>query len=213
MNQYRRGDITKAASYMDIQAKCFEADGVSVENAEPSFTSFIKTIESHDTELSLAAGRGKDSGRKQRATSLGLDDRQEFEDEFDDDGNTVKNLKWTRPSSLGSKPKRPAIQPYQRVYPKPSNSCNSSVLTQNSQRDLSPTHRTVPNSQTLNGRMSSQGEQSTWTQSSAANSPHAIMTLKHRNSATSNSLMEQLNLPKRSQMEEIGPSHGTEQVE
>jgi hypothetical protein len=65
INQYRKGEISKASVYMAIQGAMFEADGISNENAEAGFKSFITMIENHDAEVALASGRGKASRGKE----------------------------------------------------------------------------------------------------------------------------------------------------
>src|SRR5580704_5357214 len=65
INQYRKGEISKASAYMAIQGAIFEADGIINENAEAGFESFIATIENHDAEVALASERGKESEGKE----------------------------------------------------------------------------------------------------------------------------------------------------
>jgi hypothetical protein len=88
VNQYRKGEISKASAYMGIQEAIFETDGISDENAEAGFGSFIATIENHDAEVAMASGRGKESGgkesgNKRRAPSPESDPEYEYDDEAD----------------------------------------------------------------------------------------------------------------------------------
>jgi hypothetical protein len=88
INQYRKGEISKASAYMAIQGAIFEADGISNENAEAGFESFIATIENHDAEVALASERGKESGGKEygskwQAASPESDPEYEYDDEAD----------------------------------------------------------------------------------------------------------------------------------
>jgi hypothetical protein len=59
INQYRKGEISKASAYMAIQGAIFEADRISDENAEAGFESFITTIENHNVESQWQWGEEK----------------------------------------------------------------------------------------------------------------------------------------------------------
>jgi hypothetical protein len=83
VNQYRKGEISKAFAYASIQKRVYEADGVSPSHAEEGFQSFIEAIENHDTEVYDAQERGKSSRGKRRAATPESDPGYEFDDEED----------------------------------------------------------------------------------------------------------------------------------
>jgi hypothetical protein len=73
---------------MRIQEAIFETDGISDENAEAGFGSFIAAIENHNAEVAMASGRGKESrgkesGSKCRAPSPESDPEYEYDNEAD----------------------------------------------------------------------------------------------------------------------------------
>jgi hypothetical protein len=88
VNQYRKGTISKASAYKSIEGRLAEAIGDTPSKAEAAFGSFIKAIESHDSEVRMASERGKKSSEKRRAESPESDDS---EYEFDDDAPLKKS--------------------------------------------------------------------------------------------------------------------------
>jgi hypothetical protein len=58
VQKYRKGEISKATAYIDIQAKLSGALGDDRSRSDAAFGSFIATIESHDSEVGAAATRG-----------------------------------------------------------------------------------------------------------------------------------------------------------
>ena len=59
VEQYRKGEIAKATVYVEIQSKLAEALGNDRTRSDAAFGLFIVTIESHDTEVGAAAGKGR----------------------------------------------------------------------------------------------------------------------------------------------------------
>ena len=58
VEKYRKGEISKASAYIDIQSKLSGALGDDRTRSDAAFGSFIATIESHDTEVGAASRRG-----------------------------------------------------------------------------------------------------------------------------------------------------------
>jgi hypothetical protein len=58
VGRYRKGEISKAAVYVDIQSRLTQALGNDRVRTDAAFGSFIATIESHDTENQEASRRG-----------------------------------------------------------------------------------------------------------------------------------------------------------
>jgi hypothetical protein len=58
VGRYRKGEISKAAAYGDIQSKLAKALGDDRARSDAAFGSFITTIESHDSEVGEARDRG-----------------------------------------------------------------------------------------------------------------------------------------------------------
>jgi hypothetical protein len=114
---------------------------------------------------------------------------------------------------IGQKPEQSVEQDCHPTYPRHSTSYRSLALTQKPQEDQLQTHQIALNFLMPNGRMLSQVEPSILMPSSADNSRPQTMISEKRNSETSKSLLERMNLPKRLQMEVTGPSHGTELLE
>jgi hypothetical protein len=56
---YRKGEVSKATVYADIQSKLSKALGNDRGRSDAAFGSFIATIESHDSEVGAATERGK----------------------------------------------------------------------------------------------------------------------------------------------------------
>jgi hypothetical protein len=55
---YRKGEVSKASVYSDIQSKLSKALGNDRGRSDAAFGSFITTIESHDSEVEAATKRG-----------------------------------------------------------------------------------------------------------------------------------------------------------
>ena len=66
---YRRGEISKAAAYVEIQSKLVGALGDDRGRSDAAFGSFIATIESHDSEVAAAASKGRGINPLQRSSS------------------------------------------------------------------------------------------------------------------------------------------------
>jgi hypothetical protein len=69
VEQYRKGEISKPAAYVEIQSKLTETLGSDRTRTDAAFGSFIATIESHDSEIHAATGRGKVFDPEQRSPS------------------------------------------------------------------------------------------------------------------------------------------------
>ena len=69
VEQYRKGEIAKATVYVKIQSKLAKALGNDRTRLDAAFGSFIATIESHDTEVGAAAGKGRAVVLMQRSPS------------------------------------------------------------------------------------------------------------------------------------------------
>lgn len=83
---YRKGEIPKATAYVEIQSKLVEALGDDRARTDAAFGSFIKTIESHDTEITAAGvgGGQPEVGPMQHTSSPALsyaDERESGDDE------------------------------------------------------------------------------------------------------------------------------------
>jgi hypothetical protein len=82
---YRKGEITKATVYVEIQAKLAEALGGDRARSDAAFGSFIATIESHDTEVGAAASKGRAVNPVKRSPSSPLSDPDERQPESDEE--------------------------------------------------------------------------------------------------------------------------------
>ena len=69
VERYRKGEVSKAYVYVEIQANLARALGDDRTRSDAAFGSFIATIESHDTEARAATSRGKAFERVQRTPS------------------------------------------------------------------------------------------------------------------------------------------------
>jgi hypothetical protein len=67
IDQYKKGDVSKAATYSKIQRRIHETVGDDTATAEASFESYIQTIESIDREVEHPTGKGKGVGEKRPA--------------------------------------------------------------------------------------------------------------------------------------------------
>ena len=79
VERYRKGEASKASVYANIQSKLIQALGNDRERSDAAFGSFIATIESHDSELEMAARRAPRAGPSQRSPSLAVSDADERE--------------------------------------------------------------------------------------------------------------------------------------
>ena len=66
---YRKGEISKAAVYVEIQGKLARALNDNRGRSDAAFGSFIATIESHDSEVEAAASKGRAINPLQRPSS------------------------------------------------------------------------------------------------------------------------------------------------
>jgi hypothetical protein len=69
VGQYRKGEITKASVYVEIQSRLAKALKNDRTRSDAAFGSFIATIESHDTEVGAAASKGRAVDPMQRPSS------------------------------------------------------------------------------------------------------------------------------------------------
>jgi hypothetical protein len=69
IEEYRKGEMSKATVYVDIQSKLIKAFPNDRARTDAAFGSFIATIESHDSEVEMAARRAAATGPRQRSTS------------------------------------------------------------------------------------------------------------------------------------------------
>ena len=69
VEKYRKGEISKASVYVEIQSNLARALGNDRTRSDAAFGSFIVTVESHDTEAGAASSRGKAFERVQRSPS------------------------------------------------------------------------------------------------------------------------------------------------
>ena len=83
VEQYRKGEISKATIYVDIQSKLIKALGNDRARTDAAFRSFIATIESHDSEAAAAAKRGRAFNIDQRSPSpvISLPDERDSDEE------------------------------------------------------------------------------------------------------------------------------------
>ena len=83
VERYRKGEIPKASVYVEIQSKLSEALGNNRARSDAAFGSFIATIESHDSEIGAAAGKGRAFNPNQRSPSppLSISDGNQSDEE------------------------------------------------------------------------------------------------------------------------------------
>jgi hypothetical protein len=79
IERYRKGEVSKASVYVDIQSKLTRALGDDRARSDAAFGSFIATIESHDAEVEAASRRGlagepRATNTRQRSTSPAISD-------------------------------------------------------------------------------------------------------------------------------------------
>ena len=80
---YRKGEISKAAVYVEIQSKLTKALGDDRARSDAAFGSFIASIESHDAEVGAAYRKGRHFDPEQRSPSppLSVSDGRRSDDE------------------------------------------------------------------------------------------------------------------------------------
>ena len=66
---YRKGEISKASAYVEIQSKLAKALGDDRARSDAAFGSFIAAIESHDSEVGAAFRKGRPFDPEQRSPS------------------------------------------------------------------------------------------------------------------------------------------------
>ena len=77
VEEYRKGQVSKASVYVDIQSKLSKVLGNDRARTDAAFGLFIATIESHDSEVEMAARRAAAAGPRQRSTSPPVSDADE----------------------------------------------------------------------------------------------------------------------------------------
>ena len=77
VERYRKGEISKATVYVEIQSKLAKALLNDRSRSDAAFGSFIATIESHDSEVGAAASKGKALDPVQRSPSPSLSNPDE----------------------------------------------------------------------------------------------------------------------------------------
>ena len=87
---YRKGEISKVSTYVEIQSRLAKALGDDRARSDAAFRSFIATIESHDSEVTAASGRAMPINPLQRSPSppLSISDGH-----LSDDEPTTKKIK------------------------------------------------------------------------------------------------------------------------
>jgi hypothetical protein len=85
IEEYRKGKISKASVYVEIQSKLVGALGDNRARSDAAFGSFIATIESHDSEVEMAARRAAAVDTRKRSSSAPVSDV----DEQQSDGEPV----------------------------------------------------------------------------------------------------------------------------
>ena len=79
VESYRKGEVSKATAYIDIQSKLIKALGDDRARSDAAFGSFIATIESHDAEVGAAfrKGRAFDPAQRSPSPSISIPDEPE----------------------------------------------------------------------------------------------------------------------------------------
>jgi hypothetical protein len=93
VEKYRKGELSKAAVYIDIQSKLSGALGNDRTRSDAAFGSFIATIESHDSEVAGASKRGHRGEPRvadQRSPSPPASDADEQQSECEPASKKVK---------------------------------------------------------------------------------------------------------------------------
>ena len=82
IEEYRKGKVSKATVYVEIQLKRVGALGDNRSRTDAAFESFIATVESHDSEVEMAARRAAVQTRQRSTSPLGTDTNgQQSDDE------------------------------------------------------------------------------------------------------------------------------------
>ena len=82
IEEYRKGKVSKATVYVEIQSKLVGALGDNRTTTDAAFESFIATVKSHDSEVEMAARRAAVNTRQRSASPLGSDtDGQQSDEE------------------------------------------------------------------------------------------------------------------------------------
>lgn len=71
---YRKGEVSKASAYVEIQSKLAGALGDDRARSDAAFGSFIATIESHDAEVRAAVKKGRAFNSEKRSPSPPISD-------------------------------------------------------------------------------------------------------------------------------------------
>ena len=85
VEEYQKGETSKAAVYVEIQSKLAKALGDDRARSDAAFGSFIASIESHDAEITGATKRGATFNPRERSTSPALS----YADEQQSDGEPM----------------------------------------------------------------------------------------------------------------------------
>ena len=153
---YRKGEVSKATVYVEIQSKLTKALGDDRARSDAAFGSFIATIESHDAEIGAAARKGRAFDPTHRALLY----RIQMGGSPMMRSQSPRNSRSTSQHMLGSRVGETNIPSYETPSLKRSSSLRLTPLTQKQPRGPLLMNQTVPSSPTRNGRMSSPAEQS-----------------------------------------------------
>ena len=94
IERYRKGEVSKATVYVEIQSRLVRALGNDRARTDAAFGSFIATVESHDSEVDAAARNGRTLDPEQRAPSPALSISDAAGHESDHDGEpSAKRIK------------------------------------------------------------------------------------------------------------------------
>lgn len=197
IKEYRKGKVSKATAYVEIQSKLVRALRDDRARTDAPFKSFIATIESHDSEVKMAARRAA-ANAQQRSTSAPIMDVDERQSDAEPSPKRTKFDESAYAWVAGRKEKNIILSEGLTKTLK-------LIDTYTIDIKAAKWSLTALSSWTWSGKTSFQEEQSTLMQFSADNSPPPMMTSRSRSLETSRSLLEQLNLPSTSRMEEIGP--------
>ena len=77
VKRYRKGEISKATVYVEIQSKLVKALGDDRDRTDAAFGSFIATIKSHDSDLDMAAKRAGKTSTRECSSSPAVSDADE----------------------------------------------------------------------------------------------------------------------------------------
>ena len=87
---YRKGEISKAAVYVEIQGKLARALNDNRGRSDAAFGSFIATIESHDSEVEAAASKGRAINPLQRPSSPVISISDDLQSDGEPDTKKIK---------------------------------------------------------------------------------------------------------------------------